>query len=215
MSDVSSAAAERLGDELAGDSKLVFDLDGTLYDTRDFERPALASVVRWLRERSGRAMPGAEQGLWRRRESDRHRPGLFDDLLREHGLPIEWGAECAHRFHDYPGDELVTSDSLRPLLRRLRERGRNLAVVTNGRMQLQQRKLQLLGIVELFDALVYCDPRRPEELKPTIWAWSRLETWRAGAATTYVGDDPVDAAFATAGGASFVKFCFRSSAHDH
>lgn len=215
MSAGLSAPVERLSDELSGDSKLVFDLDGTLYDTRDFERPALASVVRWVRERSGRELPGAEQDLWHRRESDRHRPGLFDDFLRAQGLPAEWGRECAQRFHDYPGDELSASENLRPLLQRLRERGRSLALVTNGRMQLQERKLRLLGLIESFDALVYCDPRRPEELKPSTWAWNRLATWRAGAPATYVGDDPVDAAFATAGGASFVKFCFRSSAHDH
>lgn len=32
----------RLLRELDGAAKIVFDLDGTLYDTRDFERPALA-----------------------------------------------------------------------------------------------------------------------------------------------------------------------------
>ncbi|MEO8019651.1 MAG: HAD family hydrolase [Pseudomonadota bacterium] len=214
MSTVTSDLA-RLTDSLGTDERLVFDLDGTLYDTRDFERPALAAVCEWLRERSGELLQGAEQALWERRETDRHRPGLFDDLLRERGLPREWGAECLRRFHAYPGDELLHSPSLKPLLLTLRARGRALALVTNGRREVQQRKLQALGLSEVFDRAVYCDPARPRELKPSAWAWSELQDWRAGLRAFYVGDDPVDAAFAATGGAGYIPFCFRSEHYDH
>jgi FMN phosphatase YigB (HAD superfamily) len=79
--------------------RVVFDLDGTIYDARDFERPALAAVAAWLRDRSGRELPGIEDALWSRRERDRHAPGLFDEQLVLHGLPAEWGAGCRERFH--------------------------------------------------------------------------------------------------------------------
>jgi FMN phosphatase YigB (HAD superfamily) len=205
----------RLDRALDGAERLVFDLDGTLYDTRDFERPALAAVCQWLRERSGKSLSGAEQALWKRREADRHRPGLFDELLREHALPVSWGAECLQRFHAYPGRELERSDSLRPMLTELRARGRALALVTNGWRQLQQRKLESLGLKQLFERVVYCEPARPEELKPSRWAWNELEHWRGAATALYIGDDPIDAAFAASGGAGFVEFRFRSEKYDH
>jgi FMN phosphatase YigB (HAD superfamily) len=205
----------RLEKALEAAERLVFDLDGTLYDTRDFERPALAAVCHWLRERSGQALPGAEQALWARRESDRHRPGLFDDLLRDRGLPAEWGAECRLRFQAYPGSELRNSASLRPLLESLRVERRALALVTNGLPQLQRRKLELLRLDGLFDRVVTCEPARPEELKPSAWAWNQLRDWRGQAPALYVGDDPVDAAFAAAGGAGFIEFRFRSEQYDH
>lgn len=199
---------------LHGAARIVFDLDGTLYDTRDFERPALSSVVDWLCVESGRPLHGLSRALWLRRESDRHRAGLFDDLLAEYGLPVSWGAECARRFHDYPGVELERADSLKEQLDALRSDNCRLALVTNGYAQLQKRKLIMLGLVDIFDVCVYCDPRNPDQLKPSTWAWTRLTAWRSTLPTVYVGDDPVDSDFALAGGIRFIPFCFRSRAHE-
>ncbi len=207
--------SEQLVLALSGAARAVFDLDGTLYDTRDFERPALAAVVRLLQERSGRELSGLRDALWARRESDRHRPGLFDELLMQYQLPKEWGADCAREFHGYAAPELTSSESLRSLLVELRERGCRLALVSNGRPELQQRKLELLGLTSLFDRCIFCDPRRPQELKPSPWAWRQLDDWRGDTAAAYVGDDPVDAEFAQAVGAPFVPFCFRSTSYDH
>jgi putative hydrolase of the HAD superfamily len=199
---------------LSAVSRIVFDLDGTLYDTRDFERPALASVVDWLRCESGRQLDGMVPQLWSRRETARHRAGLFDEMLSEYGLPVSWGAECARRFHDYAGAELGQSHSLKDLVEALRSGGSRLALVSNGYTALQKRKLHLLGLDEMFDVCVYCDPRKPERLKPSTWAWEELAAWRSTLPAVYVGDDPVDAAFAVAGGARFVPFCFRSPVYE-
>jgi putative hydrolase of the HAD superfamily len=204
----------RLLDELYGASRIVFDLDGTLYDTRDFERPALASVVDWLRDRSGQQLHGLLPQLWSRRESARHRPGLFDKLLAEYGLPASWGAECARRFHGYGGVELEGSHSLKEQLEVLRSDRCRLALVSNGYTELQERKLRLLGLDELFDACIYCDPRSPDRLKPSTWAWSEIAAWRSTLPAVYVGDDPVDSEFAIAGGVRFVQFCFRSPVYE-
>lgn len=208
------ARPETLGAALAGESRIVFDLDGTIYDPRDFERPALASVADWLRERSGRALDGLTRALWLRREANRHRAGLFDEALAEFGLPVAWGEECARRFHEYPAAELAGAGSLKGLLSDLRSERRRLALVSNGYPEVQQRKLDRLGLAGLFDVCVICDPRVPEQLKPSRWAWSRLADWRGAHPATHVGDDPVDAAFATAGDASYVYFCFRNPLHE-
>lgn len=193
---------------VSGASRIVFDLDGTLYDAKDFERPALASVVDWLRSQSGLALDGLLEALWHRRETHRHRPGLFDDLLVEFRLPVAWGRECLRRFHDYPGLELRWCASLKETLARIRKNDCRLALVTNGYEILQRRKLANLGIESMFDICVYCDPRRPEQLKPARWAWEKLAAWRAMLPTVYVGDDDVDQAFAVRGDAGFVRFSF-------
>jgi FMN phosphatase YigB (HAD superfamily) len=206
----SADATVQLLERLQGLTRVVFDLDGTLYDTRDFEHPALTAVVSWLQQRSGKPLDGLLGALVARRDSDRHRPGLFDELLPKHGLPAAWGAECAVRFHAHSGAELADTASLRSELRSLRERCCRLALVTNGNAELQRRKLRLLQLEEMFDACIYCDPVRPDRLKPATWAWSELQHWRAGLPTGYVGDDPVDEQFALAGHARFVGFNFRN-----
>ncbi len=204
---------DQLLSELRELTRIVFDLDGTLYDTRDFEHPALAAVVEWLSRRAGEPLDGLLGALLARRDADRHRPGLFDELLPQHGLPSAWGAECAELFHAYAGTELLDARSLRNELRMLRSRDCRLALVTNGHAPLQQRKLRLLGLEEMFDVCVYCDPAQPDRLKPAAWAWGELLGWRAGLPAGYVGDDPVDAQFALAGDARFVGFAFRNPRH--
>jgi FMN phosphatase YigB (HAD superfamily) len=190
--------------------RVVFDLDGTIYDARDFERPALAAVAAWLRDRSGRELPGIEDALWSRRERDRHAPGLFDEQLVLHGLPAEWGAGCRERFHAHGAEELGSAASLRALLEALVRRGTRLALVSNGPPALQQRKLERLGLAGAFEVRVFCDPSLPERLKPSRWAWQQLAGWRGADEVAYVGDDAVDAAFADAGNARFFHFRFRS-----
>jgi FMN phosphatase YigB (HAD superfamily) len=204
---------EELARALTGESRVAFDLDGTLYDPRDFERPALASVVAWVREVSGHALPDATEFLWTRRERDRHQHGLFDEWLKEEGLPVSWGAECRLRFHAHPGEELRKSASLKPLLKSLHDGGSRLALVSNGYPEVQYRKLTRLGVTDLFDACVICDPAIPERLKPSAWAWTELGDWRDSGAAVYVGDDPVDAEFAAAGGMRFVPYRFRNPSH--
>lgn len=216
MSEVHASAVavlrpEQLLDQVGGLSRIVFDLDGTLYDTRDFERPALASVANWVAQRSGKALNGLQEALWARRETDRHRPRLFDDLLEEYGLPVAWGAECAALFHSYPGAELASACTLRNELSTLRSVECRMALVTNGPASLQQRKLKLLGLEEMFDICIYCDPANPEQLKPSAWAWTQLQAWRCAAPAGYVGDDPIDAQFAAAGGVRYIGFAFRNT----
>ncbi len=202
-------------DQLRELTRIVFDLDGTLYDTRDFEYPALGAVVDWLRKRSNETLDGLLTELQTRRHADRHRPGLFDELLPKYGLPASWGTECAARFRAYSGAELVGTQSLSDELRMLQSRGCRLALVTNGRAPLQLHKLHLLGLEEMFDLCICCDPAKPAQLKPAAWAWEQLHGWRSGLPTGYVGDDPVDAQFALAGHASFIGFTFENSRYEN
>jgi FMN phosphatase YigB (HAD superfamily) len=192
---------------------VVFDLDGTVYDVRDFERPALRGIAEWLRGHSGMELAHAEQELWRVREADRHGRSLFDDFLRSHGLPPEWAPECVRLFRDYDGAALAQSESLRPQLLGLRESGSALALVSNGRSEIQMRKLRMLRVADLFEKVVFCEPERPWRLKPSVWAWQELAPWRAGRRCSYVGDDPVDLEFAAAAAVPFHCFRFRSPSY--
>jgi phosphoglycolate phosphatase-like HAD superfamily hydrolase len=205
-----AASFERLTHALGDARRIAFDLDGTLYDTRDFDRPALAAVAKWLRKKSGQPLNDLENDLWVRRETDRHRPGLFDDLLVKYGLPATWGAECLRRFHGHPARELTSVDSLKEYLLGLRAAGRRLALVSNGPEALQNRKTDALGLGGVFDMRIYCSPDFPERQKPSPWAWSQLVEWRGALRTIYVGDDAVDEQFAVSGNAGFVPFRFRS-----
>ena len=156
----------------------------------------------------------AEQELWRGREADRHGRSLFDDFPPAHGLPPEWARERARLFRDYDGAALARSESRAgPQLLGLRESGSALALVSNGRAEVQMRKLRMLRVADLFEKVVFCEPEQPWQLKPSVWAWQELAQWRAGRRCSYVGDDPVDLEFAAAAGVPFHRFSFRSSSY--
>lgn len=190
--------------------RVVCDLDGTLYDVRDFERPALSAVAAMLRTRSGLDLSGIETAMWTMRETDRHGSRLFDNTLAAYGLPVEWVKSCIDCLRGHGVEGLRNVPSLGPILSRLRDHGHRLALVSNGRPELQARKLAALGLAELFDHCIYCHPDRSEELKPNPWAWQALENWRSEEETVYVGDDAVDEAFARNGIADYLHFSFRN-----
>jgi len=216
---------ETLTSRLSAYHRVVFDLDGTLYDMRDYERPALAEVAHALRARSGQQLSGLEAALWSARESDRHAPGLFNKTLEAFGLPSDWVADCVRIFRNHDAASLAVSPSLKPVLLALRDSGvghgagigeglgLKLALVSNGRPEVQSRKLQHLQLTDMFTQQVFCHPDHAYELKPSDWAWQQLAHWRAGAKTVYVGDDDVDAAFAQSGHADFIHFTFRNPVH--
>ncbi len=199
---------------LAGRSHVVLDMDGTLYDERDWIVPALDAVVAALRARSGLPLPGLTARLWRRRRANRHAHDLFDRALTDEALPVAWARDCVSIFRSQPPTLLAHAPSLAPVLRALRDGGTRLALVSNGDPDRQAAKLAALGVAELFDAVVFCDPRADGHLKPSPWAWTRMPQFHAAPDVVHVGDDPVDEGFAAAGGAAFVGFAFCNPDRD-
>ncbi len=58
----------------------------------------------------------------------------------------------------------------------LRERGCRLALVSNGRPErCSASSTRPAGLGRLFDRCDLGDPRHPEQLKPSPWAWRRLD----------------------------------------
>ncbi len=195
--------------------RVAFDLDGTLYDARDFERAALTSVSDWLQKKSGRNLDTLQDILIERRENNRKDRRLFDNVLIEFGLPIAWKYECINHFLCYEGDELARSESLKSELLELRKAGCRIALVSNGHALTQIKKIQKLNLDNVFDQCVFCDPKMAYQLKPSSWAWSQLAAWRGNNKCIFIGDDPVDEEFAKSGNSDFISFSFKSSKYDH
>jgi len=175
----------------AGLELVAFDLDNTLYDEGLWYDAALPPIAAHLATRSGHPAPEIEAFLRSTvRANGRHYHHLFDDALREIGLPRDpHMRELLAIFREAP-QALEPFPAMRELLADLAARYR-LGLITSGEASVQARKLDLLGIRPLFAAVIFSSTL-PEN-KPGRMPFERLlaEVGVEPARAAYIGDNPL------------------------
>lgn len=135
---------------------IIFDLDNTLYDVRQFFSEAFDRVSGYLSDKY--QIPKQEIydrliALWKKKTS--MYAHLFDDILNELGLKGETNNMLAI-FNNC--DVLLTPyDDAIPLLRELKRRRHKTGIITDGNLKRQKRKIGSLGIEGLFDEIVFTE----------------------------------------------------------
>ena len=175
----------------AGIELVGFDLDNTLYDEGLWYAAALPPIAAHLATASGHPAPAIEASLRSTLAAKgKHYHHLFDDVLREIGLPLQPHLrDILAIFRDAP-QSVEPFPSMRELLGDLSARYR-LGLITSGQHLVQARKLELLGIRPLFASVVFSSTL--PESKPGRMPFERLladvgvEARRA----VYVGDNPL------------------------
>jgi len=165
----------------------VFDLDDTLYPEADFVRGGLAAAAVALGVPEG----GAVFLDVLRTEGPFH---LFDRGLER--LGIERTPEAirtlvrAFRAHEAP---LRPFPGVRPMLARLRAAGVRTALVTDGWLDVQRRKVEALGLAAAVDTIVFTADvagRPAPKPDPAAFLLVAERLGAAGAAIAMVGDRP-------------------------
>lgn len=175
----------------AGLALVAFDLDNTLYDEGLWYEAALPPIAAHLATRSGH--PALEIEAFLRatlRAKGRHYNRLFDDALRELGLPRDPHLpEVLAIFREAP-QALEPFPAMGELLADLAARYR-LGLITSGQAPVQARKLDLLGIRPLFASVIFSSTL-PQN-KPGRMPFERLlaEIGVEPAQAAYVGDNPL------------------------
>lgn len=158
-----------------------FDLDGTLFDDRQYARAGLQNAGYRLETVVGTDLSDElveayfERGI---------REGTFDVVLDEHDLPASLVPDLVAAYHDNDADLEPYPGTVRTL-ETLGDRYR-LGLVTGGHNG--RDKLDRLGLTEYFGAVVTtakqsCTKREPEPFRAMIDALDVAAT-----ATVYVGD---------------------------
>jgi len=180
----------------------VFDLDGTLIDSA----PDIAAALNRVFERRGwptQSVAVVEKfiGFGARR--------LVHDLLHSLDLPCD-GATIDAVLQEYlanyartPADKTLFYPHVREDLAALRHAGLRLGICTNKPQELAFKVLGILGIVDLFDAVVGADavPASKPDPAHLMAVARRMEL--VGQPWAYVGDTSVDKATAAAAGVPF------------
>lgn len=175
---------------MSGWQAIVFDLDDTLYPERQYVLSGFRAVAHWAEERFG--WPARDSATEMRELFDQgERRHVFNRWLAAHGVePTAWiptlvGVYRRHspRIHPYP--------CVRRLLGRLAASYR-LGVVTDGYLEVQQRKMAALRLDGPFQAVVYSDAFGRDAWKPSPRPF-RAVLDRLGvepSRAVYVGDNP-------------------------
>jgi putative hydrolase of the HAD superfamily len=162
----------------------LFDLDNTLYDAQQYFLGAFTDVKNDISER---AVYKALVKLWKEKTS--MYPYLFNDLLELLHLGQASLPTLVKTFNEYAGTIEPYPDAI-PTLHALKETGVKLGIITDGNVERQKRKIELLGLTPLFNAIIYAEEvaSKPSPI-PFLAALERLHIKATDAC--YIADNPL------------------------
>jgi putative hydrolase of the HAD superfamily len=168
---------------------VVFDLDDTLYLERDYARSGLLAVGTYLHSHGG--PEGVGEWMWQQFQDGR-RTDLFnaaDQHFRLGFEPIHVADLVEYYRNHRPGIRPIPA--AQDLLDRLRGTVK-LGLLSDGFLPAQRYKLEALGLVEYFDAVLFTEAIGRQYWKPSTVPFERIakELAEPPAACAYVGDNP-------------------------
>jgi len=172
----------------------VFDLDDTLYPELAYARSGLRAAGQHLSAEWN--VPDAAEEMIALLESGcRHT--IFDEFLPRHDLAPTLVPELVAVYRAHV-PTISLDDSTRRVLAVLKDAGMLVAVLTDGPSQVQQNKVDALGLEALVDTVVLTDAGNGRDTwKPSPWGYQTLEQRFGAANYVYVGDN-VEKDFVTA-----------------
>ncbi|MCM1266993.1 MAG: ATP-grasp domain-containing protein [Bacteroidales bacterium] len=163
-------------------SGVIFDLDDTLYEEKEYVRSGFCAVAAFLGEEK------AADRLWQYFTEGKN---AIDELLRKLGRETEKEA-CLHtyRFHE---PEISLYEGAADLLARLRGDGIRVGIITDGRPEGQRGKLKALGIDLPAEDIIVTDELGGAQFRKPCDIAFRILQRRWGLPfeeLVYIGDNP-------------------------
>lgn len=171
---------------------VLYDLDNTLYDERQYFLSAYSAISDYIAKSYGVETPKIYDvmvGLLNEKGS--LYPYLFNDTLTKLGLSydLKYIKRLVSIFHSVEPNILLYEDA-KFAIEELKKRNYKLGLITNGNIKSQRAKVKRLGVTSYFDKIVYCDQSKSE--KPSSEPYkTMLRSLNLGAdEVVYVGDNP-------------------------
>ena len=176
-------------------SAIAFDLDDTLYDRTNFEHGAYLKVAKKIAKETNIDTNKLLESLinTRKRKKSNYLQ-LFDTSLANVGLhDKELISLCLKTYRSFVPQKLDLYPGVNRILFKLK-RNYHLALITNGREEMQKRKIKALKIEPLFNLIIYADSlaKNKKYRKPHPKPFEvLLETFALDPSKVcYIGDNP-------------------------
>lgn len=169
---------------------VIFDLDDTLYPERDYVLSGFRAVSLWAEIHLG--IPSVQGFMELKAMLDTGvRGNTFDRWLASHQIPVNGAVQEMVRIYRNHQPTLTPFPEVPDLLSSLKKTYR-LGLLSDGYLEVQQRKLCALRLTHYFDAIVFSDEWGRESWKPSVKPFeeilARLRT--EASASIYIGDNP-------------------------
>jgi putative hydrolase of the HAD superfamily len=176
---------------LAALRAVIFDLDDTLTDRKRSIWRYAQTFARAFRTQLTVDNQSVLASQLRAADRDGYNPDRAKDItaLPIWATPVEAATVAAH-WAEYFAPCAVPREQCRETLLALRACGMRLAVITNGGSSSQRDKLQTLGIVDLFDAIVISEELGAKKPDPRIFRAALERLNLAAAECVFIGDNP-------------------------
>lgn len=169
---------------------IIFDLDNTLYDVRQYFLSAFNEISEYLSKKYSISKEDNYDQLvaiWETKTS--MYPHLFDNLLKP--LKLENELENVIKIFNEHNAKILPYEDTIFILSEIKKRNIKLGLITDGTVNRQKRKLKTLGISYLFDSIIFTknlNASKPSTI-PFKEAINCLKTKPHN--TYYVGDNPL------------------------
>jgi len=174
---------------------IIFDLDNTIYDQRDFDFEVYTQLFD--------SPLLAKKLLLYKQEMPYGYTKLFNDFLEKEKIDKSV-KECVEFYRSYE-PELNEIPSLVPYLHSLDSS--DLYLISNGYKKLQMAKIKALNLANIFTKIIILDPLESSKLKPNHEAFTQLNISKKD--SIYVGDNlNIDKEFAKNAKIDFCHFQF-------
>jgi putative hydrolase of the HAD superfamily len=170
---------------------ILFDLDGTLLNRRDTFRCHLQMQIQRLSDLFGpvgadhidRMLVIDDNGTSPRNE-------FYRQIEAEFRLPRGASSRLLEDFETHFPETCIAVPNLYPTLEALRQSGLKLGLITNGRVLIQGRKIDGLGIRRFFDLVLISESAGIRKPDPRIFTEALVRLGIAPSAAAFVGDHP-------------------------
>ncbi|MBA6253843.1 MAG: putative hydrolase of the HAD superfamily [Francisellaceae bacterium] len=198
--------AEQLFEQLAEFEEIIFDLDNTLYQQKDFDRGAFEDITAALKKESQLTLDGMEDFLMTHKKFKGNKYNkLFNDTLDKYHLSQSLLPIMLTNYFSHNGRYINKESGLMPLIKKHLVNNR-IFVVTNGPIMVQETKVRRLALEE-YATIVICSSKEPQQLKPNSYAFDELSKKNYFIKPVMVGDDhSTDGLFATNVNIPFIHF---------
>ena len=202
---------ESLVEQLMSFDEIIFDLDNTIYPQQDYDRGAFEDITKVLRTECVLPLPDFAEDLLAFKEIKGNKYNrLFNDVLSKYQLPETLLPIMLAHYANHDGRYINQAHSLVPIIKSQLSH-KKIFIVTNGLVQVQTTKVNRLGLNQWL-TVVICSATKPEQLKPSRYAFDEITKQHACSNPVMVGDDlSTDGLFAQAVNIPFLHFDIRQT----
>jgi len=201
---------------LSAYDEIIFDLDNTLFSQHDFDSGAFTEIEKYLTQTCQFSVTGFANFLQHHKIKMGSSYGyLFNDALIHYQLPLSLLNKILTIYYQHDGVNIKIKNSLLPLLEQILAEKLTF-VITNGPRQVQQTKIAKLKLATKVTNIIICDPKTPEKLKPSSYAFDLLADEYPMSNPVMVGDSiEVDGLFAKKVKIPFIHFVYSRQNYEH